>query len=149
MKSPRRNLSFTFNRRQLLPALLQELFVIAGSFNGRQGCQLSDLGGLSDEQLARMRPILHPDYEIFVDQGYLHSRTKKTKASWKLCPLEQENLLVLNLFNGEHDLGQIGSQLAQTMGWEEAIGFAYARELFLLLVSRQVCIPRDPPIRDA
>jgi hypothetical protein len=144
MKHPRRDLPFTFNRRTFFRALFQEAVVIRGSLKGGQGCRLSELGSLPDDQLAQVRPVLNPDCETFVDQGHVCSRHKKTEATLKLFPAEKENLVVLTMFNGRHDLGEIGSHLAQEMGWDNARAFAHARDLFLSMVRRAVCVPRDP-----
>jgi len=148
LKQPRRDLSFTCSRRDFWRALLQEFFVIYGSAKGGQGGRLSELGSLPDDQLAQVRPIVNPDCEIFVDQGHVWSRFKKTQATVKLFPPEKENLMAFNLFNGRHCLGEIGSLLAQEMGWDEVRAFAHVRDLFLSLVGRLVCVPRDPPARD-
>ena len=148
MQHPRRDLSFTCSRRNLWRALLQEIFVIRGSVKGGQGRRLSDLGSLPDDQLAQVRPIVNPDCEIFVDQGHVWGRFKKTEATVKLFPPQKENLAIFNLFNGRHRLGEIGSLLAQEMGWDEVRAFAHVRDLFLSLVSRLVCVPKDPPARD-
>ena len=106
---------------------------------------MSELGSLPDEQLARVRPIVIPGREVFVDQGYVCSRHKKSEAATKLFPAEEKNLVPFRMFDGRHDLGEIGSRLAQEMGWDEAGAFAHARDLFLSLVERAVCVPRDPP----
>jgi hypothetical protein len=148
MKRPHRDLAFTCSRRRLLPALFQEVIVILGSFKGGQGGRLSDLTKLSDDQLSHIKPIVNPDYETFVDQGYICSRFKRTKAARRLFPMEKGNLAVFNLFNGQHSLGEIGERVSREMGWDKARGFAHARDLFLFLVSRLVCIPKDPPELD-
>jgi hypothetical protein len=144
MKHPRRDLSFTCSRRNFWQALLQEGFVIFGSLKGGQGYRLSELGSLPDDQLAQVRPIVNPDHEIFMDQGHVWSKCEKTEATLKLFPMEKENLVAFDLFDGKHNLGEIGERLSQEMGWDEARGFAHVRDLFLSLVSRLVCVPRDP-----
>lgn len=148
MKPPRRDLSFTCSRRKLLPALFQEMVVIFGSLKGGQGCRLSDLGSLPDDQLAQIKPAVNPDYEIFVDRGHVCGRSKRTQATLKLFPMEKEYLAAFNLFNGRLNLGEIGARLSQEMGWDEAEGFAQARDLFLSLVRRLVCVPQNPPELD-
>jgi len=140
----RRDPSFTCTRRQFWRALVQEMFVISGTIKGGQAHQLSELGSLPDHQLAQIRPIVNPEYEIFVDQGHVWSRRKETQAILQLFPTAPENLLVFNLFNGQHSLGTIGEYLAQEMSWDAAHGFAYARNLFLFLVSHLVCVPGNP-----
>lgn len=144
MKHPRRDLPFTFSRRTFFRALFQEAAVIRGSLKGGQGCRLSELGSLPDDQLTQVRPVLNPDCETFVDHGYVCSRCEKTEATLKLFLAEKENLVVFDMFDGRHDLGEIGSHLAQEMGWGDARAFAHARDLFLSMVQRAVCVPRDP-----
>jgi hypothetical protein len=144
MKRPRRDLSFTCSRRRLLPALFQEMVVILGSLKGGQGHRLSDLGSLPDDRLAQIKPIRNPDYEIFAHQGHVCSRSKRTQTTLKLFPMEREYLAAFNLFNGQQNLGEIGQHLSQEIGWDEATGFAFARDLFLSLVRRLVCVPKDP-----
>jgi hypothetical protein len=144
MKHPRRDLPFKCSRRTFFRALFQEAAVVRGSFKGGQGCRLSELGNLPDDQLAQVRPIVNSDRELFVDQGYVCCKSKTTEAISKLFLAERENLVVLDMFDGRHNLGEIGIRLAQEMGWDEARAFAHARDLFLSMVQRAVCVPRDP-----
>ena len=145
MKHPRRDLSFTCSRRRFFRALFQEAVVVRGTLKGGQGYRLFELGDLPDHQLAQVRPIVNPDCEIFTDQDYVWCRSKKTQAVLKLFPMERENLAVFNMFNGQHDLGEIGDHLAREMDWDDARAFAHARDLFLSLVRHVVCVPKDPP----
>ena len=145
MKHPRRDLPFKCSRRTFFRALFQEVVVVRGSLKGGQGGRLSELGSLPDEKLALVRPIMNPDREIFVDQGFVYSKHKKSETTTKLFPVEKENLVAFHMFDGQHDLGEIGSHLTQETGWDEAVAFAHARDLFLSLVERAVCVPRDPP----
>ena len=147
MQRSRRDQSPTCSRRQVLPALLQELFVMAGSLKGGWAGELASLGNLPEDQLARIRPIVNPQCEIFIDQDHVCSRprNKKTQAALKLFSMEKENLVAFNLFDGQHTLGEIGRRLSQEMGWEETAGFNHARALFLALAARMVCLPQDPP----
>jgi hypothetical protein len=144
MKHPHRNLPFKCSRRTFFRALFQEAAVVRGSFKGGQGCRLSELGSLPDDQLAQVRPIVNSDREIFVDQGYVCSKSKTTETISKLFPAERENLVVLDMFDGRQDIGEIGHRLAQEMDWDETRAFAHARDLFLSMVQRAVCVPRDP-----
>lgn len=144
MKHPHRESAFTVSRREFLPALLQETLAVVGSFRGRQSFRLAELGSLPDHQLAQIKPIVNPAHEIFVDQGYVCSRDRKTGATLKLFPMEKENLAVFNLFNGAHSLGQISQYLSEELDWDEAESFARARDLFLSLVNHLVCVPKDP-----
>jgi hypothetical protein len=94
--------------------------------------------------LAQIRPIVNPQYEILVDGDHVCCRSRETKAVRKLFVMKKENLVTFNQFDGRRNLGEIGVRLAQEMGWDEDDGFAHARDLFLDLVDRLVCVPRDP-----
>lgn len=148
MTDSRRDLSFTCSRRAFFRALFQEAMVFRGSLKGGQGFRLSDLGNLPDSQLATIKPMLNPDCEISVDQDHTWSRSKKAGSTLRLFPTTKENTLVFDMFTGQHTLEEIGQHLAQEMGWDEARAFAHARSLFLALVERQVCFPKDPPVPD-
>jgi hypothetical protein len=106
---------------------------------------LSTLRDLDDDELAKVRPMVNPEYEILVDREYVCCRLDGTTKPRKLFRMTQENLATFNLFTGQRDLAEIGAQLARQMSWETNDGFVYARDLFLALVDRLVCIPRDPP----
>ena len=71
MKNPRRNLSFTCDRRTFFRALVQEVVVTHDALKGRQSCRLLDLNDLPDEQLAQVCPIVNEACEILVDQDYV------------------------------------------------------------------------------
>jgi hypothetical protein len=140
-----RNSGRAYSRRHFWRALLQELRVIHGSARGGQGGQLSQLHELSDERLAKVRPTLNPEYEICVDQDYVCCRHRQMEVTHRLFQMERENLITLNQFNGQHNLGEIAAQLARQMDWDQNKAFTFTRNLFLSLVDLLICIPRDPP----
>lgn len=144
MNHPRGDLPFTCSRRGFWRALLNEALVLSDSLRGTPPFKLSELGGLSDNQLAQIKPIISPDYRIFVEQGRVCGREKRTGLVLKLFSIAKQNLLAFNLFDGKHKLGEIGERVSQEMDWDEAKGFAHTRGLFLSLVSRLVCVPKDP-----
>jgi hypothetical protein len=144
MNHPRGDLPFICNRRGFWRALLNEALVLSDSLRGTPPFKLSELGSLPDNQLAQIKPIVSPDYRIFVDQGHVCSRGKKSGLVLKLFPIAKQNLLAFNLFDGKHDLAEIGERVSQEMDWDEAKGFAHTRDLFLSLVRRLVCVPKDP-----
>jgi hypothetical protein len=140
-----RHLPFVYSRRRLLPALVQEALVTLGMTRGGLGCRLSELGSLPNGQLACVRPMINFACEILVDEDQVWARDLKAGSIVRLFSVdEREKLLVFNLFDGEHNLAEIGGRLAQEMDWDEARAFACARELFLDLVGCLVCLPREP-----
>lgn len=140
---------FTCSRREFLPSLLKETVVTLGMLRGGRGGRLAELGSLPDDELALIKPIVNPAFEIYVENDWIWSRYKETGAAIQLFSVEERaSLVTFNLFNGIHNLDQIGRLLSEELGWDEAEGFAYARELFLSLVSHLVCIPKEPPSLD-
>lgn len=143
-KQPQPNLLIPYSRRSFWRGLLHELAVASGVLRGGQECRLADLDQLPNEQLARLHPRIHPTCRFHIDQGYVWSRWNSGSAV-RLFPIERrEDLLILNLCDGQHTLDEIGRLVAQEMGWDEARGVAHARELFLSLASRLICIPTEP-----
>jgi hypothetical protein len=131
-------------RRQFWLALLQEIAVIRGTFKGGEAYRLSELDSLPDQQLAQIKPIVHPDCQIMIDQGHVWSKFSDIEVPLKLFAIKQENLTVFNMFNGQHALDEIGERLSQEMAWEPARGFAHAKDLFLSLARLLVCMPGNP-----
>jgi hypothetical protein len=140
---------FTCSRRAFLPSLLKETIVTLGMLRGGRGGRLAELADLPDEQLALIKPVVNPAFEIHVEEDYVLGRHKETGVVLRLFSVEErERLAVFNLFNGKRNLGQVGRLLAEELDWDEAWGFTQACEVFLSLVSHLVCIPKEPPALD-
>jgi hypothetical protein len=138
--------AFTCTRRGFLPVLLREAIVTLGMLRGGEGCRLSDLESLPDEQLASIKPIINPAFEISVEAEQVLARYKETGTTVPLFAVDETaTLTTFNLFDGRHTLDEAGARLAEEMDWAGDAGFAYAKELFLWLVENLVCVPKDPP----
>jgi hypothetical protein len=138
--------AFTCTRRGFLPVLVREAIVTLGMLRGGEGCRLSELESLPDGQLASIKPIINPAFEIGVDAEHVLARYKKTGATVSLFAVDETAALTaFNLFDGRHTLDEAGARVADQMDWDKGVGFAYARNLFLQLVENLVCIPKDPP----
>jgi hypothetical protein len=139
------DLEFNISRRSFWRALLQEAFVASRALKGEGNYTLSELGNWSDERLARIKPVVHPLCEIYVDNGHVHGCHKDTGETVELFPVDRvEDRVTLGLFDGEHTLRQVGSRLAEALVWDEARAYGHAQDLFLWLAERMICIPRDP-----
>jgi len=138
--------AFTCTRRGFLPVLLREAIVTLGMLRGGEGCRLSELESLPDEQLASIKPIMNPAFEIGVEDEHVLARYRETGATVNLFAVDETAALTaFNLFDGRHTLDEAGARLADQMDWDKGAGFAYARDLFLELVENLVCVPKDPP----
>jgi len=139
---PRSSLKFKFNRRQFFSTLAGEVQVHKGQTQGGSAYKLPQLGSLPDEQLACYIPMVVPDCTISVKEGFVWGQPPALGQMVKLFPTEPPALLAFNRFNGLTPLGAVGHRLAQEMGWERERGFAYARGLFLHLITLGVCLPK-------
>ncbi len=143
-QQPHPNLLIPYSRRSFWRGLVHELAVASGVLKGGKECRLADLDKLPDEQLARLHPQIHPSCRICIREGYVWCEWNSGNAV-RLFPSQQrEDLLTLNLCDGQHTLAEIGRLVAYEMGWDEGRGFAYARKLFLSLASRMICVPKEP-----
>ena len=89
--------------------------------------------------------MINPGLAIRVDEEQVWGQRQETGEVFELLPSSRENVLALNLFNGQINLGTAGRRLALQMNWDEARGFAHVRDLFLSLAGRRVCVPRYSP----
>jgi hypothetical protein len=87
--------------------------------------------------------MILPTGAVYVEGERVVGRYKKTGIKIDLFPAERESVLALNQFNGKVTLATAGNRLAQQMGWDEAQGFAYVKDLFLSLVGHLICAPRS------
>lgn len=140
---------YTVNRRQLLPALLKEFFVLADAAQGKPSFQLTDLSALPAAQLAQIVPVVNATFEIIVEDGYLCSLHRRTGQRQQHFLLEPANIFVFNQFNGNTTLAEAGHRLAAELGWETPTAVAYSNALFLALAHYQLCLPRDPCLPSA
>jgi hypothetical protein len=114
-----------------------------GAFRGGRSYALHELDDLPDEQLSKLIPTIRPDFSIHVDGDRMVARHAEKETVIDLCPATRENVLALNLFTGRITLGVAGRRLASQMAWPEDEGFAQVKEMFLLLVGRLMCVPRN------
>jgi hypothetical protein len=130
-------------RRSFFKSLLGEVITFCEEARGRPQMRLAELDQLPDETLARLMPEVSEDCEVIVEKTEVQGRNRRSGEVLPLFALEPANTITFNRFNGMTPLGDIGHQLAEEMGWEEAEGFAYARNLFLSLARQGVCVPSN------
>lgn len=138
---PRGPLRLRWARRDLFAGLVAQVRVLAEP--GRRGGarRLAELGTLPDEVLGALRPGLAAGGSARVEQGYVHA----SDAEGRGVPLFEAGSpahAALVLFDGCTPLREAAQALAASLGWEPARAFAYARGVFLHLVSLGICAPR-------
>ncbi|HRQ42013.1 MAG TPA: hypothetical protein PLD25_29185 [Chloroflexota bacterium] len=139
---PRREVAFQFSRRDLLHLIQDEMRVSEDEARGIPGCRLADLGQVADDYLAQVVPVIVPECQILVAQGWVWGRLPSWPQPQPLFALDTAVTQAFNLFNGRNDLGTIGLQLARDLHWPEAESFTLVRGLFLHLVQRRICLPK-------
>ena len=139
---PRRDLSFTHNRRQFLRSFVTEVEVSLGRERGGEGYSLAKIGSMPDETLSQLMPDIVPDCKISVAGGSVWGQLPDDKRPRALFVMEPEALFAFNLMDGQTTLGEIGRRLALELGWPAERAFAYSRGLFLHLILARVCAPR-------
>lgn len=121
--------------------MIRDARVLSSTLKGGRSFALSELGDLPDEELARLFPLVRPGFAIYVDGEHVVAQNRETGDIVELGPSTKENVVALNHFSGEVNLGVVGRRLAHQMGWDEARGFAHVKDLFIALVGRLVCVP--------
>lgn len=139
----RHGLGFDLSRRDFFRALFLEARDLSGVTRGQRSFALSDLAELPDDELARLIPMVQPVFAVYVEDEYILARHGETGNVVELCPSARENILALNLFNGQIGLGTAGRRLALQMEWDESRGYEHVKGLFLSLVGRLICVPRN------
>ena len=90
----------------------------ADEMRGRPQLVLSEIAGLPDEVVRRMRPLLG-DGERYRTLGDGLWGWDESSEQWvELCRLEASELYILSLFNGQYDLETIGGHLAAQFGMD-------------------------------
>lgn len=132
-------------RRAFFPLLLQEILVTVGSARGTPGYAIADLANLPDEQLAVIRPVINPDFQIRVVDGHVCSQLKNQEDAplRSHFPTTPENLAVFNGINGELTLREIAVLAAAALAWEEDRAFDHVRAVFLALADHMVAVPQN------
>jgi hypothetical protein len=133
------------SRRRFFAALFQESQALTGALQGTRNLPLSGLRDLCDDELGGLIPMINPPLTIEVADDRLWARNRETGGRIVLFEASPENVIALNLFDGEMNLATAGWRLALQMGWPEEEGFYHVKELFLWLVGRLVYSPRYSP----
>ena len=130
-------------RRGFFRYSLDELIAAFDESRGRPSFKLSDLAGLTDDQLGRLIPAIMDASQVSADQGNFVVRYPGGHADvlFAIGSMEED---VWSRIDGQSNLQQIADAMA--IEWNETgeAAFARARKVFLQLAGRQICIPRNP-----
>ena len=138
-------LDFRLSRRDFFSALFREARALTGSLRGTPSYALAELPNLPEESMSLLMPRILAPWTIDADGEWLQARDPGTGQSIDLLPVEEGHLAAVKRFDGRTSLGSVGKSVAADMGWPDEEGFALARDLFLVLVGRRICLPGNAP----
>lgn len=139
---PRESTPIPTSRRGLLRAMMSELHAYSGKVDGKLTLKLADLAALPDEELGLIRPVRLDGCRINLRENMVWAHVMGQIEPAALFPVDSPALIAFNLFDGRHNLADIGLALARESGWSNEKAKAYTRGLFLKLVSLHVCVPK-------
>lgn len=138
---PRGPLQLRWARRDLFAGLVAQVRVLAEPAQRGEAHRLAELGTLPDETLGGLRPGLAIGWSTGVEQGHVRASDAEGRGV-ALFEAGSPAHVALSGFDGCTPLHEAAQVLAASLGWEPAHAFAYARGVFLHLVSLGVCTPR-------
>jgi hypothetical protein len=138
---PQGMINIPLPRRSLISEMAQELKVYNEKVEGKPAMKLSDLGMLDYDDFGKLSPVILQDCQISLRDGMVFAKPKDELEPFILFPVESPALLVFNLFNGKHTIFEANEILRKNADWTDEKVQAYVRGLFLLLVSKRVCVP--------
>ena len=139
---PRCDLSLKLDRRQVLFGVATQFRVRQERSRGKATYRLSELGSLTDEQVAPIAPMMVPGLALLEHQRFLWADHPSPKRRVRLFPLESPARLAFDRFDGQTLIDTIAGDLAVATGGDKPHAFAYVRGLFLHLVTLGICVPR-------
>jgi len=131
-------------RRAFFKRLVGELAAAMDGLRGRPQFSLSDVAGLPDDTLADIKPMVRPDVQVHVTDQHVEALLPRRREPVMLFAHGRADTFAFNRFNADTPLREIGAELARTMGWDDRVGFAHAKQFFLRLVALGVCVPANP-----
>ena len=130
-------------RRGFFKHSLDELIAVFDESRGRPSFKLTDLAGLSDEQLGRLIPAIMDASRVRAYQGnfVIKHPDGHTDVLFGINSLEED---VWSRIDGQSNLEEIADSIA--ISWNETgeAAFERTRKVFLQLADRQICIPLNP-----
>jgi hypothetical protein len=144
---PRGKLPAQLTRRQFFAGLMNEVRAFAREEN-HPVYRLSDLGDISDAELAFVVPVLLPGSEVAEREGFMWGRAPGGRNRVRLFPADSAARFVLEQLDGQRSIVDASRSLAGQLGWEKQRAFAYVRGVFLWLVLAKLCAPKGRGGRD-
>lgn len=132
------------SRRRFFRVVTGDFIVLFDELHGKPQLRLSELSDCPQHVLSRIKPILLPGAQAAVSKQQVTTRYEQVKTVVSVeHPDQATKFLIDRIYDGQKTIGQLTSELAANMSWDEQQSFGCARDLFLKLVKAGVCIPSN------
>lgn len=139
---PFQELEVRIPRRDLMQLMVEQLHIVSQAERTRSAFKLSDLGLMEFQQLKNLVPFIIPPYQVTIMNSVLYMQEGNGEKN-ELCSADEFTAMALHLFDGKKSIADISHHLAKTTALTADQCDAYARGLFLILVSCGVCRPAN------
>jgi hypothetical protein len=131
------------NRRTFFRRILTETIGLTEEIRGRQQLRLSDLGGLPDDQLGELVPVLQQEALFRIEGNRLLIQTQSGGPFHEVFRLTARDLSIVDHMDGTTTLRQLSRKIATTFGFEHEEIYSRAKALFLALAKCGICRPAN------
>jgi hypothetical protein len=132
------------NRRRFFRSLVGEVISLFEEIRGTPQCRISELFHLPDQTLAKVKPLVQPNIVIAQEQGQVYAYPPGRQEGILLFPAEDENITILEQFNGKLTIAAIAKEFAENNSWSDERAFLFVKDIFLSLVELHICVPSNP-----
>ncbi len=139
---PYHELEVRIPRRDLMQQVAEQLHIFSLAERASSAFKLSDLGLMEFQLLKTLVPFIIPPYQVKIMNGVIYMQ-EGNREKIELCSADEFTAAALHLFDGKKSIADISHHLAKTTSLTINKCNAYARGLFLTLVSYGVCRPAN------
>ncbi len=130
------------DRRSFFTYVLDELLAVSEEARGRRSFKLSALPQLTSEELGRLVPAIMDASNVASDgTDFVVQRAGKLEVLFGIGSKEED---VWSRMDGHASVSEIASSLATLWNESAKTAFERTRRVFLLLVSKGICLPHNP-----
>ncbi len=139
---PREYLYQKISRRQFFEVLKVGVHLYASK---ESGIQIPILGILEDTDLYEIIPGILSKTKIIPEGRYVWGIPPGHSQRIRLFEIEPNTVHAFNQINGVNNLFEIAQSQAKFTGLSFSRSFLFTRGLFLTLVMKEVCLPKNNP----
>jgi len=131
------------SRRDFFSHIVGSLAVFVDELRGEPQLSLADIDRLPNESAGKIVPRLNETNHYSIGRGVLNEINKKTGESKAICELSSVEEKIFMMFYERKSLREISVKIASCFSLTEKETFQTTRNLFLRLLSNNVCFPAN------